>query len=216
MAGHRGSSGGGGVDHPVAAFLDAVRGDRLFALWWSIALRGLRRGGMRTAVVRGRLRPRELFNRTTAGYRVIDGDLKTAAGVRVVALDRHTVTVLLSTTAGSSPTRPGGRLTARAGTSPGGHRRQVRQRSTAGPAPLRRRHRQPSSTPPARPAGRSKLGGTRPGEPRGRVHPPPTGLTTAKMPRSTQRDANLNHITAIIHGRHTKDADLPLPQIKVI
>lgn len=33
-------------------------------------------------------------NRTTAGYQVFEGEPKTAAGVRVVALDRHTVAVL--------------------------------------------------------------------------------------------------------------------------
>jgi hypothetical protein len=33
-------------------------------------------------------------NCTPAGYRVIEGDPKTAAGVRAVALDRHTVRVL--------------------------------------------------------------------------------------------------------------------------
>jgi hypothetical protein len=33
-------------------------------------------------------------NRTTAGYQVIEGDPKTAAGIRAVALDRRTVAVL--------------------------------------------------------------------------------------------------------------------------
>jgi integrase len=33
-------------------------------------------------------------NRTTAGYEVIEGDPKTPAGLRAVALDRHTVKVL--------------------------------------------------------------------------------------------------------------------------
>jgi hypothetical protein len=33
-------------------------------------------------------------NRTTAGYQVIEGEPKTKAGVRAVALDRHTVKVL--------------------------------------------------------------------------------------------------------------------------
>jgi integrase len=82
----------------LAAFLDAVRRDRLFALWWLIALRGLRRGeacGLRWSEVD--LDHGMLFivrNRTTAGYQVVEGDPKTAAGVRAIALDRHTVTVL--------------------------------------------------------------------------------------------------------------------------
>ncbi len=82
----------------LAAFLDAVTVDRLFALWWLIALRGLRRGeacGLRWCEVD--LDHGVLFivrNRTTAGYQVIEGDPKTAAGVRAVALDRHTVAVL--------------------------------------------------------------------------------------------------------------------------
>jgi len=82
----------------LAAFLDFVSADRLFALWWLIALRGLRRGeacGLRWCEVD--LEHGVLFivrNRTTAGYRVIEGDPKTAAGVRAVALDRHTVAVL--------------------------------------------------------------------------------------------------------------------------
>jgi integrase len=73
-------------------------GDRLFALWWLIALRGLRRGeacGLRWSEID--LDHGVLFivrNRTTAGYQVIEGEPKTAAGVRAVALDRHTVRVL--------------------------------------------------------------------------------------------------------------------------
>ena len=35
-----------------------------------------------------------VWNRSTAGYQVIEGNPKTAAGVRAVALDRHTVKVL--------------------------------------------------------------------------------------------------------------------------
>ena len=82
----------------LAAFLDTVVSDRLFALWWLIALRGLRRGeacGLRWCEVD--LDHAVLFvvrNRTTAGYQVIEGDPKTAAGMRAVALDRHTVRVL--------------------------------------------------------------------------------------------------------------------------
>jgi len=82
----------------LAAFLDFVRGDRLYALWWLIALRGLRRGeaaGLRwadldlehhqLAIVRAR---------TTAGYTVFEGPPKSAASSRTVALDRRTVAVL--------------------------------------------------------------------------------------------------------------------------
>jgi integrase len=82
----------------VAAFLASVAADRLFALWWLIALRGLRRGeacGLRWCEID--LDHGVLFivrNRTTAGYSVIEGGPKTAAGVRAVALDRHTVKVL--------------------------------------------------------------------------------------------------------------------------
>jgi integrase len=85
------------ADH-LAVFLDAVTGDGLFALWWLIALRGLRRGeaaGLRWCEVD--LDHGVLFivrNRTTAGYQVIEGAPKTAAGARAVALDRHTVAVL--------------------------------------------------------------------------------------------------------------------------
>ena len=67
-------------------------------LWFLIALRGLRRGeacGLRWCEID--LDHGVLFvviNRTTAGYDVIEGDPKTAAGIRAVALDRHTVAVL--------------------------------------------------------------------------------------------------------------------------
>jgi integrase len=82
----------------LVAFLETVTLDRLFALWWLVALRGLRRGeacGLRWCEVD--LDHGVLFivrNRTTAGYQVIEGDPKTAAGVRAVALDRHTVGLL--------------------------------------------------------------------------------------------------------------------------
>jgi integrase len=64
----------------------------------AIAPRGLRRGeacGLRWCEVD--LDNGVLFvvrNQTTAGYRIVEGDPKTAAGVRAVALDRHTVRVL--------------------------------------------------------------------------------------------------------------------------
>jgi integrase len=82
----------------LATFLDAVVDDSLFALWWLIGLRGLRRGeacGLRWSEVD--LDHGLLFierNRTTAGYQVIEREPKTAAGTRAVALDRHTVKVL--------------------------------------------------------------------------------------------------------------------------
>ncbi len=85
------------ADH-LAVFLDAVTGDRLFALWWLIALRGLRRGeaaGLRWCELN--LDHAVLFivrNRTTAGYQVIEGAPRTPSGARAVALDRHTVAVL--------------------------------------------------------------------------------------------------------------------------
>jgi integrase len=85
------------VDHLVT-FLESVTGDRLSALWWLIALRGLRCGeacGLRWSEVD--LDHGVLFvvrNRTTASYEVIEGDPKSAAGVRTVALDQHAVAVL--------------------------------------------------------------------------------------------------------------------------
>jgi integrase len=82
----------------LSTFLaDAVE-DSLFAFWWLAALRGLRRGelcGLRWAAVdldRGLLVVER--QRTTAGYTVVEGDPKTAAGCRTVALDRHTISIL--------------------------------------------------------------------------------------------------------------------------
>jgi integrase len=72
--------------------------DSLFALWWLAALRGLRRGelcGLRWAAVdldRGLLFVER--QRTTAGYTIVEGEPKTAAGRRAVALDKHTIRVL--------------------------------------------------------------------------------------------------------------------------
>jgi integrase len=70
----------------------------MFALWWLIGLRGLRRGeacGLRWTEVdldRGVLLIAR--NRTTAGYHVVEGPPKAPAGIRAVALDKHTVQVL--------------------------------------------------------------------------------------------------------------------------
>jgi hypothetical protein len=82
----------------IATFLGAVGDDSLFACWWLTALRGLRRGemcGLRWTDIdldRGMLTIER--NRTTAGYQVVEGDPKTPAGRRTVALDIRTVQVL--------------------------------------------------------------------------------------------------------------------------
>ncbi|WP_323373629.1 site-specific integrase [Plantactinospora alkalitolerans] len=82
----------------LAEFLHSVRHDGLYALWWLIALRGLRRGdaaGLRRAEID--LRGRELSvvrQRTTAGYELYEGPPKSAASRRTIALDKHTVAVL--------------------------------------------------------------------------------------------------------------------------
>ncbi|MFI5895678.1 tyrosine-type recombinase/integrase [Actinoplanes sp. NPDC051513] len=82
----------------LSAFLLRVVDDSLFAFWWLAALRGLRRGelcGLRWAAVdldRGLLIVER--NRTTAGYQIVEGDPKTAAGRRAVALDKHSVAIL--------------------------------------------------------------------------------------------------------------------------
>jgi len=85
------------VSH-LAAFLTTVLEDRFFALWWLIALRGLRRGeaaGLRWDDID--FKHRQLYirrNRATAGHQVVEGPPKTAAGLRVIALDRHTIAIL--------------------------------------------------------------------------------------------------------------------------
>ena len=85
------------VQH-LATFLGAVTDDSLFAFWWLAALRGLRRGeacGLRwidVDLVEGVLTIER--NRTTAGYQVVDGEPKTPASRRVIALDKRTVQVL--------------------------------------------------------------------------------------------------------------------------
>jgi integrase len=82
----------------LTEFLDSVEDDPLYPLWWLIALRGLRRGeaaGLRWHDVD--LDRRQLTitsQRTTVGYRVVEGPPKSEASHRTIALDRRTVTVL--------------------------------------------------------------------------------------------------------------------------
>ena len=82
----------------LARFLNAVRTDRLFALWWLIALRGLRRGeaaGLRwTDLDLDRAEMAIMRARTSVGYQVHEGPPKSAAGTRTVALDKWTVAIL--------------------------------------------------------------------------------------------------------------------------
>ncbi len=82
----------------LAAFLDFVADDRLYAMWWLIALRGLRRGeaaGLRWVDVD--LDGEVLMigqQRLAFGRTVTDGPPKTAASRRTVALDRFTIRML--------------------------------------------------------------------------------------------------------------------------
>ena len=84
--------------HQVAAFLDFVAPDRLVAMWWLIALRGLRRGeaaGLRWVDVD--LDAKVVMigqQRIPYGRTVTVGPPKTAASRRTIALDRHTVRML--------------------------------------------------------------------------------------------------------------------------
>jgi integrase len=82
----------------LADFLNTVAADQLFALWWLVALRGLRRGeaaGLRWSDIDFEHAQMYIVNnRTTAGHQVIEGPPKSASGVRVVALDRRSVAVL--------------------------------------------------------------------------------------------------------------------------
>jgi integrase len=86
------------TEHQLVAFLDFVAADRLYAMWWLIALRGLRRGeaaGLRWCDLD--LEDRALTvnqQRLAYGTTVTVGPPKTAASRRTVALDRTTVTVL--------------------------------------------------------------------------------------------------------------------------
>jgi integrase len=82
----------------LACFLDFLREDRLFAIWWLIALRGLRRGeaaGLRWIDVD--LDQRVVMieqQRIAYGHTVAVGPPKTTASRRTIALDRTTVRLL--------------------------------------------------------------------------------------------------------------------------
>jgi hypothetical protein len=87
-----------GLSRQLAEFLRFVADDPLFALWWLVALRGLRRGevaGLRWQDIDLDRRQLTIVSqRTTVGYQVVEGPPKSAASRRTVALDRRTVTVL--------------------------------------------------------------------------------------------------------------------------
>jgi len=82
----------------LAAFLDFVKLDRLYAMWWLVAMRGLRRGeaaGLRWIDVD--LDAKVIMigqQRIAYGHTVTVGPPKTAASRRTIALDRHTVRLL--------------------------------------------------------------------------------------------------------------------------
>ena len=82
----------------LAEFLRFVADDPLFALWWLVALRGLRRGeaaGLRWCDLDlDRRRLVIVSQRTTVGSQVVECEPKSAASQRSVALDRHTVGIL--------------------------------------------------------------------------------------------------------------------------
>ena len=82
----------------MADFLGFVDTDRLYTMWWLIALRGLRRGeaaGLRWIDVD--LDGRVVMicqQRITFGHTTTEGPPKTAASRRTIALDRTTVRIL--------------------------------------------------------------------------------------------------------------------------
>ena len=82
----------------LAAFLNSQHDDRLYALWHTLAMTGLRRGealGLRWEDVdleAGRLSVRRAL--VPSGREVVVSEPKTARGRRVVALDPETVAVL--------------------------------------------------------------------------------------------------------------------------
>ncbi|WP_344501120.1 tyrosine-type recombinase/integrase [Dactylosporangium maewongense] len=84
--------------HHLATFPNRVAADRLYALWWLVALRGLRRGeavGLRWCDVDLQHGTATIVQQITcAGRRMYVGPPKSAASRRVIALDRHTAQVL--------------------------------------------------------------------------------------------------------------------------
>jgi integrase len=82
----------------LAAFFDFLREDRLYAMWWLIALRGLRRGeaaGLRWIDLD--LHQHVVMieqQRIADGHTVAVGPPKTKASRRTIALDRTTVRLL--------------------------------------------------------------------------------------------------------------------------
>jgi integrase len=82
----------------LAEFLDLVASDRLYPMWWLIALRGLRRGeaaGLRWVDVDLDQRTITIEQQRIAfGRTVTVGPPKTAARRRTIALDRVTVRML--------------------------------------------------------------------------------------------------------------------------
>ena len=92
------TSYGPGAPNSLAAFLKSQRDDRLYALWHTLAMTGLRRGealGLRWEDVdleAGRLCVRRAL--VPSGREVVVSEPKTARGRRVVALDPETVAVL--------------------------------------------------------------------------------------------------------------------------
>jgi integrase len=99
----------------LGAFLSAVRGDRLYALWHTLAMTGLRRGealGLRWQDVdleAGRLCVRRAL--VPSGREVLVSEPKTARGRRVVALDPETVAVLKAQAARQLKEQRGARWT---------------------------------------------------------------------------------------------------------
>jgi integrase len=83
----------------LRAFLDHVRGDRLYAAWLLLATTGMRRGevaGLRWVDVdldAGRVSPRR--PRVVVNYEVVVSEPKTAKGRRSLALDAATAAALL-------------------------------------------------------------------------------------------------------------------------
>ena len=108
----------------VATFLDIVANDRLFAMWWLIALRGLRRGeaaGLRWIDVDLDAKVVMIDQQRIAyGHTVTVGPPKTAASRRTIALDRH------HRPDTCAPTAAGSRLNSdAAGPAVAGHRLRV-------------------------------------------------------------------------------------------